>query len=457
MASYKNRIQENCKLQKSGFTIIEALIFVFILVISVLSFYQAFNVGLNYIIETKKKLGAVGIANEEIEKMRNLGYESLNTGAAGDVETIRNGITYYVTTNITNADDEEDGVAPADTVSWDYYRIGLTVKWDLTNPNKQITMNGIVVPPVIEKDADLGYMRLHVLDQDGAGLANAVVSVLDLGDNELVYSGPVDASGNLFLTGLDPGEHRISVTDDGGNFPVETLDESGGFVPESELQHMEIFGKTLAEKYIQTDKTSTLSVDLKDAFGNAISNLGFEVYGGKLLGATSGVPDYSFPDGTDPESVSSGDGTETFSDLSFGPYFFNFTDLNDGTTDYTFLWMTPISSSEDIISLDADTTLDAEAVLVPENKPSLLATVTDAISLDPVVGAQVKLQRTVDPLYGLTLITNDFGKVYFPEDAAELANEAYDLTVSATGYDTESTSVNIADFTTQNVALSETP
>ncbi len=445
--------------KKNGFTIIEALVFLFIFTVSALSFYQTFNIGMNYAIETKKKLGAVGIANEEIEKMRNLGYENLEDGATVNVQTVRNGVTYYVTTNITSADDDEDGMTPVDTVSWDYYRIGMTVKWDPTNPNKQITMNAIVVPPVIEEDANLGYMRLHILDQDGAGLANAVISVLDLGDNELVYSGSVDATGNLFLTGLDPGEHKISITNDNGNFPVETLYEAGGFVPESELQHMEIFSKTLAEKYIQTDKISILNVDLKSTFGNEISNLEFEIYGGKLLGTASGVPDYSFPDGTDPESVASGDGTETFSDLSFGPYFFGFTDLNDGTTDYIFLWMTPVSGSEDKISLDADTALDVEAVLAPENEPSLLVTVADVVSLDPIVGAEVRLQRTVDPVYDFTLTTNDFGKVYFPnpENVVELANEAYDLTISAAGYDTENTSVNISDFTIETVKLSETP
>ena len=457
-----------CQKSKKGFTLIEALVFLFIFVVSTLSIYQAFNVGLNYIIETKKKMGAVGIANEEIEKRRNLGYENLSVGAEMEnAEIVRNGVKYYVTVNITYEDDPIDGLCgegdgeggEEDPACHDYYIVGITVKWDLASANKKITMSALISPPVMERDADLGYMRLHIIDQDGNGLAGAKVRVFSLTENKSYYLGNVNDSGNLFLFGLEPGNYKITVLEDGGNFPVETLDESGGFVPESEFAHVEIFAKTLSEKYIQTDKTSELNVALKKPFAGstAISGLGFTLYGGKLLGRTGEIADYSFPAGEDPHSENGSDGTESYSDLSFGPYFFDFTDLNDGTTDYVFLWMTPLSDNEDKISLDAGSSLDVEALLAPVDKPSLLVQVVEIVEgfENPIMDAEVRLQRVDDPVYDLTLETNQFGKAFFPENEDGLSNEQYSLTVSAPGYSPENKNVTINNFTTEKIEISE--
>lgn len=439
------------KSKKPAFTLIEALVFLFIFSVCVVSLYQAFNAGITYVIESKKKMGAVALANEEIEKMRNLGYENLADGTTPDVQMERNGVTYWVTTAVTAIDDPEDGLAinDEDDISWDYKNIQMTVEWVPDNEKKKISMNAIVVPPVIEEDANLGYLRLHVIDQNGSGLASAHVTVTDLGDSELVYSGSVDSVGNLFLTGLDPGEHEITVTDSNDNYPVETMADTGSF--DAADDHAEIDIKALTDKTIQTDIVSTLDVTLKNPFDATISNLGFDIDGGKYLGLENDTTKvYDFED-----SVSSGDGTESFSDMSFGPYFFDFTDLNDGTSDYTFLWMTPVSDTENKVSLNADTTLEVEAILASEDEPSVLFTVTDTLGPDPIVGASVKLELASDPLlYSVTRVTNDFGKVYFPENASELTDaEDYNYTVTADGYSTESDSIEVSGLTIQSVSL----
>lgn len=438
------------KTSTRGFTIIEALIFLFIFTVSVLSFYQAFNVGVNYAIETKKKLGAVGLANEEIEKMRNLGYENLPEDPTEDVKMEKNGITYYVTTNITDFDDSDDG--EPDTINWDYKKINVEVKWALGNPSKMIAINAIVVPPVIEKDADKGYMRLHVINQDGNGLSGASVNVIDLTDNSLAYSGTVDSGGNLFITGLDPGLHKIIISNDSNYYPVETKNETASFVPAD--KHVDINVKTLVEKTIQTDIESTLDVTLKNTSGSTISNLEFDITGGKFLGVENGTEDiYDFSD-----SGEGGDGTESYSGMSFGPYFFDFTDLNDGTTDYHFLWMEPKGDAENQTLLNAGETLEAEAVLAPGNVPALLVTVKDSDNGNPISGAKVHLVSSV-PGYDEELFTNEFGKVYFLEGSEELeiiANGQHDYTVSADGYGTKTGSVDINNFTTENVSLTST-
>lgn len=438
------------KTKKSGFTIIEALVFLFIFTVSVLAVYEFFNLGMNYIIDNKKKIAAVGLANEQIEKMRNLGYENLTTGATINEEMTKNGIKYYVTTNVRDIDDSADGEEPADTAPEDYRQIDVEVKWELGGDERFISLNTIVVPPVREENADLGYMRLHIVDQDGLGLPGASVVVWDLDDDDSFYSGSVNSEGDLFLVGMDPHLHKIIVGNDNDYYPVETMDETGSFVPED--GHVDIVAKSLIEKSIQTDIESTLNVSLEDTFGDVIPNLGFDFEGGKLLGIEDGTDEvYDFSD-----SVSGSDGTESFFDMSFGPYFFNFTDLTDESepADYQFLWMLPISDSEEKIFLDADDTLEAEAILASESVPSLLVTVTDDVAGDPIEGATVQLQLSSDPpSYDVTVDTNIFGKAYFPAAEGDIINGDYDLSVSAGGYDSDNSTVTINDFTSEEVSL----
>lgn len=435
--------------KKPAFTLIEALVFLFIFAVSVVSLYEAFNTGINYAIESKKKLQAITLANEKIEKMRNLGFENLVDDTTENEQITRSGVAYQVTTRITDFDDPADGVPPADEINWDYFKIGVEVKWGLSN--KKINMSAIVVPPVREEDADKGYMRLHVIDQQGDGLSFASVVVREIANNRLVYSGPVNSSGNIFLTGLNPGNHRITVNDDDGYYPVETMDTTASFDPYD--KHTDIAVKTLAEKYIQTDKKSTLNVSLKNTFNETISNLGFEIKGGKYLGLENGTTAvYNFSD-----SVTNSDGTESFSNMSFGPYFFSFTDLNDGTNTYQFLWMTPKTDTENKLSLNADTTFGTEAMLASESVPSLLVTVVDpADGNSPIVEASVRLQFSGTPAYdsGGDDTTDQFGKFYFPQNnATEMINDNYQLTVSADGYAEKTETVTIDNFTTKTVEL----
>lgn len=436
-----------------GFTLIEVLVFLFIFTVAVLSFYQAFNIGMNYTIEMKKKVGAVGLANEEIEKMRNLGYENLQEeDSTEDVETEKNGMTYYVTKNIVDFDEVQDGFGGlADPVNWDYKKIRIDVYWALNNLDKMISESAIVVPPVVEKEADKGYIRLHVINQDADGLGGAEVTITDLTNGGTDYTGFADSGGNIFVTGLKPGLHKIAVIGDSDdNYPVETKDETASFDPAD--KHANISGKTLTEKTIQTDIESVLNITLKNAFNEStVSGLQFDITGGKFLGVEDGTDDvYNFSD-----SGEGGDGTENYEHMSFGPYFFDFTDLNDGITDYQLLWMNPAGDAENQTFLNANETLDAEALMAPENVPSLLVTVEDINNGNPIEGASVRLVSGI-PGYDEELSTNKFGKAYFFEGSEEgevIANGQYDYTVSADGYGNEGESIEISNFTAEDVPL----
>lgn len=440
----------------------------FIFTITALTIYQGFTGATRYIIDSKKKLQAVELANEQIEQLKNLGYSNLVPGTTVNPAVVRNGIDYTLTTRITDFDDEADGLTPTDVVSWDYLKIGVEVNWA---NSRQVNMSAIIVPPIREEDADKGYMRIHVIDQNGDAVYDEGsnkqaphIEVRQIIGNSLIYSGPVNLSGIQFLTGLNPGLYKISVAGNHDYYPVETMSASGTFDPYDE--HADIAVKSLLEKYIQTDKIAALNVAIKDIFGNTLSGLGFDIEGGRYLGIDNGIDVYSFAD-----SVSNSDGTESFSYNnpagfgSFGPHYFDFTDLNDGTTDYTFLWMmaydavagTDTKSDDRIkVMLPADSTLSATAVLAPNNIPSLLVTAVEedpiTFDLSPIANAEVRLELS-DPAYDVTRTTDQFGMAYFPVNSGELINDDYDLTVTAADYIQKNDTVTVNDFTEKEIKL----
>ncbi|NLC30888.1 MAG: hypothetical protein GX765_02430, partial [Candidatus Moranbacteria bacterium] len=60
-----------------GTSIIEALVLIFVFSVAVLSFYSVFAVGAKYILNSKNKILAISLANQEMEKLRNLPYDQV--------------------------------------------------------------------------------------------------------------------------------------------------------------------------------------------------------------------------------------------------------------------------------------------------------------------------------------------------------------------------------------------
>ena len=76
-----------------GTSIIEALVLIFVFSVAILSFYSVFTVGVRYILSSKNKILAVSLANQEMEKLRNLPYDKLglkNGTPLGDIDQEKN-------------------------------------------------------------------------------------------------------------------------------------------------------------------------------------------------------------------------------------------------------------------------------------------------------------------------------------------------------------------------------
>ena len=108
------------KTQKS-FTLIEVLVGTFLFLIVFLGIFLAYQLGLKVVSQSKNRITATAIVNGELEKIRNLAYESV--GVAGEFPdgvlqasktTFLNGVDYTIETRVDYVVDSADGISSPD-------------------------------------------------------------------------------------------------------------------------------------------------------------------------------------------------------------------------------------------------------------------------------------------------------------------------------------------------------
>jgi len=294
-------LQKMLKNKKNGFTLIEMMVFLFIFVVSVLTFYKVFTVGTFAMANARSRLGGVQLANERIEIIHNLKYEDIGTIGgvpAGDLlqnETVsRSGKTYYVHTSIMYLDDSFDGTALAgtDTRPSDYKQVKVIVYWENGNPAKSTTAVAYISPPGLESMYTGGILSLNVIDSAGVGVPSASIRIINNDITPVVdTTHTTNSSGNLFLPEAKPAgqtyELQISIN---GYFTVETYAP----FPTSSFNpidiHSNVVVATINQKTIILDKLANLNILTKTPMGDIVPNIDFALEGGRMLGDTTATP-----------------------------------------------------------------------------------------------------------------------------------------------------------------------
>ncbi len=161
----------------SGFTLIEALTVLFIFGVVVVTFYETWNLGTKYIMNTKNRLGATALANQKMEIIHNLGYDFIGTtdgipsGSIQEDEAVTvNTATYQVHTFVEFVDDPQDGTLAllTDLVPNDYKRIRITVSWGDESPAEQVALVDTISQDGVESAAaGTGLLSINALDNAG--------------------------------------------------------------------------------------------------------------------------------------------------------------------------------------------------------------------------------------------------------------------------------------------------
>ena len=209
---------------RSGFTLIETLIGLAILLIVLSAVWALFHAGINAIGSARAKATAIAVANEQIELIRNLPYQAVGTTTgwpagvlAANNSVERNSFTFSITTRVKYIDDSFDGDAsiqlpgkPIDTQPSDYKLVEVGVCWNNYPCPTPLRLATNIVPKGVENSPNTGTLAIRVLDASGGPVREAEVQVSNPGIIPDIIN-TTDNAGNLLLPSLPPAENSYHV------------------------------------------------------------------------------------------------------------------------------------------------------------------------------------------------------------------------------------------------------
>ncbi len=476
-----NTLLKKNKPSMKGFTFVEALVVLVIFSVMTLSFYQLYGMVIVNIIDSKQRLAAVEIANQELEVFRNTPYVDLSlaltptppTGSVGpgtilyDSTTVVGGATYRILREIYYIDDAEDGVHPTDLYPQDYKNVIITVLWgeglsDVSNERQSVVLSSYFVPPSgNELGVSDGVVSINVLDENGP-VSGITVALNDTnGVTAPDYSGTstTDAFGNVIFASVPVGEKIYRVTVGSGSDGYEVVQTYpdypiSSFYP-SYVDLTAIAG-TVTSLTLETGLIPDLEFNSTDPFCNSIGNVAFNLEGGRIIGSTTdGDPVYIngslslLSTTTDASGQVDMDSVAGYVESSG----FYTIEHADGTN--VFWRLLP---GDDVnryaTEVNEGAVFDCNIVLMESAVDSVFITVTDSDTGAVVPDAYVRLQNA-SLGYSVEVQTDKYGTVYFPENAIEslVAGQEYDIRVRGDGYTDYISSVVVSGLEQLDVTL----
>lgn len=442
-----------------GMTIIEGLILLSIFIIVTVTFYEGFILSTNHILNAKRRLLAVGIANEKMEVLRSLPYDEvavsggLPSGAIDpDESVVMSGSQFHILTAISYFDDPDDGTLASgtDSIPNDYKFVVIRILWGGETAAETVILRSFFVPSGIETTAGGGILSVNVIDANGIPVQNASVriqnsSVTPAVDTTLVTG----ANGNAALVGAKASSQKYIITvSKSGYETVTTLPPYPitSFYPND--VHMTAINDAFTTSIIISSLLADLHIEMRDPLGVLVPDVNFDLEGGRVIGTTTGLaPVYGYSESLVTDSPS---GNKDIMDVSPGAYYLNLTEANFK------LWKVDYGSNNatNQIVLAPGDNLTATVLIMNENLPGYFAKVLDKSNGNPIEGGVVKLENT-GLGYDVEKITDRYGYAYIPRDAAEalINGTTYNITVTHTDYDTKTDTVTINNLTNDTIEL----
>jgi type II secretory pathway pseudopilin PulG len=264
-----------------GFTLLEAVIGIGLIVIVFTALYGAFVFGVKVVGQSKAQVGAIALANQRMEQLRNFPYKNVGTlggipsGNIPETEIItKNVVPYTIKTTIIYIDDPFDGtVTTTDTLPADYKRAKIKVSWSVFFGG-EINLITDIVPKGIETEAGGGTLIIWALNSLGQGVSRANIHIVNDQISPLVdVNYQTNDSGYFILAGAPTSTESYKVTVGKNGY---SQDRTYGVeeVANPARPLLSVFERQLTEVSFSIDKLSAFSIETRgresfdDDFGN---------------------------------------------------------------------------------------------------------------------------------------------------------------------------------------------
>ncbi len=432
-------------MKKKGFTLVEVLIGVFLFLVIFIAVFTGYRLAIKVAAETKNRITATAIANGEIEKIRNLPYESVGTldgFPQGDLEPAKsitlNDIEYSIVTRIDYVVDEADGVsAPEDDCPNDYKKAEVEVSWPgVLAGSVKVTTDISSSSLAGECSETGGILLIQVFDAYGEMVASPLIEIKDPETDEIIKTAVPSDGKHFFPLALD--QYKVVVSKSGYNtsrtYGIEEI-------ANPEKPHLSVLEGVVTQNSFAIDKLSSIDVEIT---GSAeleyplIPNISFNLKGEKILGTDAEEdPVYKYS-----ENHFVGETAQKhISSLEWDSY--SFTIITSG------LNLSAIESplgTEITPPFNLNPDINASVRLVLEAANSLLITIKDSATQEPIFSAECRVSGSG---YDTTLYTGQDGRIYF----IPLGAGSYNLEVSVSGYTGYSGSVFVSGPVSETINL----
>jgi len=286
--------------QKASFTMVEILIDLMIVTLIAMAVLSAFMISMKSISNARARIAAVSIANEKMEIIRNMPYDSLGTvkgwpkGEILDVEELQNNeINFEVKTVIATVDDPYDGCVdkgasgapsiclqqmdpskPQDLSPYDYKRAEIKINRKggsivLAHLSTYIAANAAETP------SDTGILKICVTDSENQPVSSASVSISNTETTPQVeITGlETDNNGCIIVAELPPDSHNhyhLVVTKNG--YSTEMTYARTAQNPNATQPDVSIYLQKMTYQHFSIDKLGSIKIKLEDIAGQPISN-----------------------------------------------------------------------------------------------------------------------------------------------------------------------------------------
>ena len=377
------------KMKQGGFTLIESLVSIAIFVLMAGVVYEAFFLTYRDALTNWENTTIASLARQYLENVRNIPYAQIGTVAGNphgnlpdftspNTTTIDN-VVYQVYFEVTYVDDPADGTAAlgTDSAPDDYKQVKLSVKNTLTGNITNFVTN--IAPSGLETLASGGALSLSVINAIGQPVPDATISIINSNLSPSInLSRMSDGSGNWVEVGLpdSANSYHIVVTKNG--YSTDQTYQITGGDPSPTKPDATIANGQVTKISFAIDQTSNLTFNTLNQTCGAISGVGVEVKGAKLIGTPSVVKyDNTF--------TSNGSGQIPLTNIEWD----NYTPALTGNT-YMIYGSSPIQQ----INLLPNTTQLFNMILGAKTANSLLVIVKDSSTGNPLEGASVNLTNS---------------------------------------------------------------
>jgi hypothetical protein len=272
---------EDCNLDKfkmldlnafnnKALSLVEAIVGISLVLLVFLGIFGVLRLGIRIVAVSKARVGAVALANELMETIRNMDYDDVGTeggippGNIPQEETIvLNGIEYTRRTLILYVDDPADGEGSADEngIVADYKKARVEVSWQSRNPVEPVVLVSSIMPKGIETTAGGGTLIINVFNASGQPVPSASVHIEN---NTVDPPVSVDTFTNIDGRVVFPGtpaasSYEITVTKTGYS-TSQTYDETPEN-PNPHPPHLTIIEGETTEASFSIDLLSTKTIE----------------------------------------------------------------------------------------------------------------------------------------------------------------------------------------------------